>query len=63
MPLDTIHAEFSGRLVIVGFGSIGQGVLPLMLRHIDIGREQITIVTAEARGARGASEYGVALRR
>ena len=37
----SLHARsearrFSGRLVIVGFGSIGQGVLPLLLRHIDI---------------------------
>ena len=51
--LDKKHAAFSGRLVIVGFGSIGQGVLPLLLRHIDIGPEQITIVTAEPRGQRG----------
>ena len=33
--LDKKHAAFSGRLVIVGFGSIGQGVLPLLLRHIE----------------------------
>ena len=51
--LDQKHAAFGGRLVIVGFGSIGQGVLPLLLRHIDIRPEQITIVTAEARGAGG----------
>ena len=36
--------------MIVGFGSIGQGVLPLILRHIDLDPEQITIVTAEERG-------------
>ena len=29
-----------GRLVMLGFGSIGQGVLPLILRHIDMPREQ-----------------------
>ena len=27
---------FRGRLVMLGFGSIGQGVLPLILRHIDM---------------------------
>ena len=31
------HVAFPGRLVIVGFGSIGQGVLPLLLRHIGLG--------------------------
>jgi homospermidine synthase len=58
MP-DTKHATLSGRLVIVGFGSIGQGVLPLLLRHIEIAPERITIVTAEPRGHEVAAEYGV----
>ena len=46
------HVAFAGRLVMLGFGSIGQGVLPLILRHIDMPRERITIVTADARGQR-----------
>jgi homospermidine synthase len=53
------HVAFRGRLVIVGFGSIGQGVLPLLLRHIDLTPEQITIVTAEERGHAEAQELGV----
>jgi homospermidine synthase len=57
--LDKKHTAFSGRLVIVGFGSIGQGVLPLLLRHIDMHPDQITIVTAELRGHEVAREYGV----
>jgi homospermidine synthase len=56
--LDKKHTAFSGRLVIVGFGSIGQGVLPLLLRHIDMHPDQITIVTAELRGQEVAREYG-----
>src|SRR3954468_6355694 len=58
MP-DIKHTEFSGRLVIVGFGSIGQGVLPLLLRHIEMRPEQIVLVTAEARGREVAAEYGI----
>jgi homospermidine synthase len=50
---------FGHRLVIVGFGSIGQGVLPLILRHIDIAPADITIVTAEDRGRDVAQEYDV----
>jgi homospermidine synthase len=57
MP-NTIHTRLNGRLVIVGFGSIGQGVLPLILRHIDIAPQNITIVTAEPRGKEVAAEYG-----
>ena len=49
--METKHVAFAGRMVIVGFGSIGQGVLPLILRHIEMPREHITIVTAEPRGA------------
>jgi len=42
--------SFSGRMVMIGFGSIGQGVLPLIFRHIDIKPEQITVISAEDRG-------------
>lgn len=54
------HAVFDGRLVMLGFGSIGQGVLPLILRHIDMPKERIEIVTSDDRGAAIAAECGVA---
>ncbi|MFL6549404.1 MAG: saccharopine dehydrogenase NADP-binding domain-containing protein, partial [Povalibacter sp.] len=54
-----IHVVFPGRLVFVGFGSIGQGVLPLILRHVGISPERITIVTADDAGRAEASEYGI----
>ena len=53
------HVAFAGRLVMVGCGSIGQGVLPLILRHIDIPADRITIVTADERGAALAAEHGL----
>jgi homospermidine synthase len=53
------HVSFRGRLVMVGCGSIGQGVLPLILRHIDMSAEQIVIVTADERGADVAAALGV----
>ncbi len=53
------YTNFPGRLVIVGFGSIGQGVLPLILRHIEIPAERIVIVTAEERGHDVADACGV----
>ena len=57
--MDKKHVSYAGRVVMVGFGSIGQGVLPLILRHIDMPRENIVIVTAEERGREIAAEYGV----
>lgn len=56
------HVSFAGRIVMVGCGSIGQGVLPLILRHIDVPRANITIVTAEERGRDVAAEFGVDFR-
>ena len=53
------HFVFSGRLVMLGFGSIGQGVLPLILRHIEMPRERITIVSAAENGTNVATEHGV----
>jgi len=55
------HVSFAGRLVMLGCGSIGQGVLPLILRHIDMPRDRIHILTADARGSDVAAEFGVAL--
>lgn len=54
-----VHVEFSGRLVMVGFGSIGQGVLPLILRHIGIDLQRITIITSDERGSAEAQAYGI----
>src|SRR6202163_2995978 len=56
---DKIHIEFPGRILLVGFGSIGQAVLPLILRHIGIAPERLTIVTAEDKGSEEAAKYGI----
>jgi homospermidine synthase len=55
----TVHVTFPGRILMVGFGSIGQGVLPLILRHIGIKPERITIVTADDAGKDEAAKFGV----
>ena len=59
MSQPKVHVEFPGRIVFVGFGSIGQGVLPLILRHIGTQAERITIVSADERGADVAVHFGV----
>src|SRR4051794_16644559 len=53
------HVAFDGRLVMLGFGSIGQGVLPLILRHVDIPAERMRIVSGDERGREVAAAYGV----
>ena len=59
MPSEKIHIEFPGRLIFIGFGSIGQGTLPLVLRHIGMPKERITIITSDDRGKKEAEEYGI----
>ena len=59
MAMSAHHVTFPGRLVMVGFGSIGQGVLPLILRHIAMDPKHVTIVTADGRGRKVAAEFGV----
>ena len=54
-----VHVKFAGKIVLVGFGSIGQGVLPLILRHIGTSADRITIVTAEDAGRAEAEKFGV----
>ena len=54
------HAAFDGRLVMLGFGSIGPGVLPLILRHIEMPADRIEIVASDDRGAAIAAQYGIA---
>ncbi|MFN7085262.1 MAG: homospermidine synthase [Burkholderiales bacterium] len=56
---ETKHISYQGRLVIVGFGSVGQGTLPLLLRHIDMPRDHITIITGDERGKSEARHFGI----
>src|SRR5260370_7993455 len=59
MSKHEVHVSFAGKIVFVGFGSIGQGVLPLILRHIGTSSDRITIVTAENSGRSEAEQFGV----
>ncbi|WP_295446651.1 saccharopine dehydrogenase C-terminal domain-containing protein [uncultured Thiodictyon sp.] len=59
-PSHRSWVDFHGRLLILGFGGIGQGVLPLLLRHVRMAPEQIAIVSASERGAALAVDCGVA---
>lgn len=52
-------AHFDKRLVVLGCGLIGQGVLPLIFRHIDIKPDQVSVITADERGREVADYYKV----
>src|ERR1043165_2248622 len=39
-----LHASFAGPIVMIGFGSIGRGVLPLLERHIGFDRSKFVVI-------------------
>ncbi|HEY8942483.1 MAG TPA: saccharopine dehydrogenase C-terminal domain-containing protein [Cellvibrio sp.] len=41
---DTKYVTFKGTLLILGLGSVGRAVIPLLLRHIEISPQQIKVV-------------------
>jgi homospermidine synthase len=59
MTSELHFSDFPGRIIFIGFGAIGQGVLPLILRHIGCPPERMTIVTSEDQGHEEAAGYGI----
>ena len=49
---------FPGRIVMVGCGSIGQAILPLLRRHIALGPDSIIVLAADEVGRGVAYENG-----
>jgi homospermidine synthase len=42
-----LHAQFAGPIVMIGFGSIGRGVLPLLERHIGFDRSKFVVIAPD----------------
>jgi homospermidine synthase len=53
---------FSGRLVLLGFGSIGQGVLPLLLDRLRLSPGQVLVISPGRSGLALAAHLGVGTR-
>jgi homospermidine synthase len=51
-------AELPGRIVMIGCGSIGQAVLPLLRKHVLLPAEGITVLSADERGRGIARDAG-----
>ncbi len=45
-----IHAKISGPIVMIGFGSIGKGTLPLIERHFDYDKSRFVIIDPHEEG-------------
>ena len=47
-----VHARFDGPIVMLGFGSIGKGTLPLIERHIAFDRAKLSVIAPDDRDRR-----------
>src|SRR6204780_6025850 len=59
MSQQEVYVDFPGRIVLVGFGSLAQGGLPLILRHLGLPAERVSVVTADELGQEEAARFGV----
>ncbi|VVC74981.1 Homospermidine synthase [Aquicella siphonis] len=55
------YLAFNKKIVLIGFGTIGKAILPLIFRHIGVSPKQIIIITKNDDGQDIASEFGVKL--
>jgi len=53
------HATFAGRVVMLGFGSVGQGMLPLLPRELGVKPGRVKIVKAREDETGIAAHFGV----
>ncbi len=49
-----IYAKITGPIVMVGFGSIGKGTLPLIERHLDYDKSRVTVIDPKDERPQGA---------
>lgn len=52
----------AGKFILIGFGSVGQGFLPLLLRHFDLPRERILIITGDDTGRAQAEKEQISFK-
>ena len=47
MPKWPVHARIDGPIVMIGFGSIGKGTLPLIERHFHYDKKRFVVIDPE----------------
>jgi homospermidine synthase len=58
-PSRPVHAKITGPIVMIGFGSIGKGTLPLIERHFDFDKSRFVIIDPEDCDRAIADKHGV----
>ena len=58
-----VHATWNGPIIMIGFGSIGRGTLPLILRHIACDKAKITVIDPLASWSHLVEKEGISFLR
>jgi homospermidine synthase len=59
MSIWPVHARFDGPIVMVGFGSIGKGTLPLLERHFEFDGSKFAVIAPDDSGRKLLDERGI----
>ncbi|WP_395667008.1 homospermidine synthase [Methylocella sp.] len=54
-----VYGEITGPVVLIGFGSIGRGILPLLERHFKFDKSRFTVIDPVDRDRRLLDERGI----
>lgn len=57
--LSVNYGEITGPIVMIGFGSIGRGCLPLLERHFKFNKEQMVVIDPSDRNRKLLDERGI----
>ena len=55
-----VHGEITGPVVMIGFGSIGRGTLPLIERHFKFDKSRLTVIDPSDENRKLIDERGIA---
>ncbi|MBI1273579.1 MAG: homospermidine synthase [Alphaproteobacteria bacterium] len=54
-----VYGKIDGPVIILGFGSIGRGVLPLILRHFECDRSRMVVIAPNDKDRKLAEKEGI----
>src|SRR6266699_3430670 len=60
-PVAQLHAKISGPVVMIGFGSIGRGTLPLIERHFEYDKSRFVVIDPSDKNKFLLDERGIKL--
>ena len=59
MPKWPVHARIDGPIVMIGFGSIGKGTLPLIERHFSYDKKRFVVIDPEDKDRKLLDQRGI----